>query len=327
MRGLLLEVLLVSSWISDCALSASALLAASSALVVPSRAVGKANEFVAACYCTSPASSNLGDEVEILRDLCLRRYFVQRFDASATNKEDEGIFLSRLKECLAIAHRAPTSFNAQPYRVVVVRDPEVRLKLSRSMLGHNADRVRDCGAVVVFLADLNCMRDLNRLRELHSREGRNPKYMGPMGAYLSLFSSGHAWPLRFPLSLAKRMVFGALSRLGYTMPSPDSADAWAAKNTMMVASYFTLAATAAGLDTAAQEGFDMRKLRRCLGIPRRFRIPVVVCVGQSKSPRKAGSVSLRHAPETVFYKDRYGDPLEGVPDLNLRINANNHKAN
>eukprot|EP00984_Skeletonema_dohrnii_P010005 scaffold3867_cov115-Skeletonema_dohrnii-CCMP3373.AAC.5 len=65
-------------------------------------------------------------------------------------------------KCLALSQRAPTGFNAQPYRVILVHSKEDKERLSQYCLGRNADRVRDSDCTAVFLADRECGRDGKR---------------------------------------------------------------------------------------------------------------------------------------------------------------------
>jgi len=62
-------------------------------------------------------------------------------------------------QCLAIATRAPTGFNVQPYRIVLVHSKSDKENVARHCLGRNADRVRDSDCTAVFLADRECGRD------------------------------------------------------------------------------------------------------------------------------------------------------------------------
>ena len=65
-------------------------------------------------------------------------------------------------KCLELSQRAPTGFNAQPYRVILVHSKEDKERLSQYCLGRNADRVRDSDCTAVFLADRECGRDGKR---------------------------------------------------------------------------------------------------------------------------------------------------------------------
>ena len=68
----------------------------------------------------------------------------------------------KANECLALSQRAPTGFNAQPYRVILVHSKEDKENLAQYCLGRNADRVRDSDCTAVFLADRQVGRDGKR---------------------------------------------------------------------------------------------------------------------------------------------------------------------
>ena len=68
----------------------------------------------------------------------------------------------KANECLALSQRAPTGFNAQPYRMILVHSKEDKEKLAQYCLGRNADRVRDSDCTAVFLADRQVGRDGKR---------------------------------------------------------------------------------------------------------------------------------------------------------------------
>ena len=53
-----------------------------------------------------------------------------------------------------LTQRAPSSFNAQPFRFIVVRDRDQREKLADAMLGQNQRRVSEAPVAVVVAADL-----------------------------------------------------------------------------------------------------------------------------------------------------------------------------
>jgi nitroreductase len=61
--------------------------------------------------------------------------------------------------CLSLSTRAPTGFNAQPYRMILVHSRHDKENVARYCLGRNADRVRDSDCTAVFLADAECGRD------------------------------------------------------------------------------------------------------------------------------------------------------------------------
>ena len=69
-----------------------------------------------------------------------------------------------LKDIMETAQRAPSSFNTQPHKVVIVRDNEYKLALAEGMLGDsNKNVVLTADTNAVFLADLevNCIFELS----------------------------------------------------------------------------------------------------------------------------------------------------------------------
>ena len=118
-------------------------------------------------------------------------------------------------------------------------------------------------------------------------------------------------PLRPLAFLCKKLAFGVSSHvLRIGAPTVCSAEAWAVKNTMLAAQTLLLAATAAGLSSCPMEGFDGRRVRRALRIPRRYSIPLVVAVGHPTPLARDDPVATkRFALEEVAFGDAFGEPL------------------
>ena len=215
------------------------------------------------------------------------------------------------------AQSAPSGFNAQPYKMVVVRSAGARARLARAMLGSNGRKVENASFSVVFAADLESSRLLPRLLELAAAtkvHGRAPsaRALRMTKVYLRLFATGHRFaPLRPLAFLCKKLAFGVSSHvLRIGAPTVCSAEAWAVKNTMLAAQTLLLAATAAGLSSCPMEGFDGRRVRRALRIPRRYSIPLVVAVGHPTPLARDDPVATkRYALEEVAFGDAFGEPL------------------
>lgn len=54
--------------------------------------------------------------------------------------------------------RAPSGFNMQSYKIVLVQDVDVRMKLSAAMLAGNRARVEQAPLTALFLADLGMLK-------------------------------------------------------------------------------------------------------------------------------------------------------------------------
>jgi nitroreductase len=138
--------------------------------------------------------------------------------------------------------------------------------------------------------------------------------------FATLFSTGHRFSLIRCLSYWSKRLSLAFVGLLKPVPRIERPETWASKNAMLAAMSFMLAATAHGLTTCPMEGFDARRVRRVLKIPRRYALPVVISLGYEASPAEAAGQgtravsskqppsSLRFGLEEVVHEDRYGAP-------------------
>lgn len=185
-----------------------------------------------------------------------------------------------LARLLAIAQWAPSGYNLQPAHFVVVTDPALRKKLRHACM--NQAQVEESPAVVVFTGDRNVHKTHFERMVAQEREAGaiNESYEKLLRRVVPLaFGRG-------PLGL-QRAVKAALGPvLGFLAPVPEfpavHMRTWVNRQVMLPAMVFMLAAHAAGLSSVPMEGFDGRRVRRVLGIPRSQIVTVVVPVGYAK---------------------------------------------
>lgn len=241
------------------------------------------------------------------------RYACTRFKRHNNNSENDGtlpnpMVLQKAMEALSISLRAPTGFNAQPYRAIIVSDPQTKCEVAKYCLGRNADRVRDSDCTVVFLADLQCTRDFPKLKSLllASQEqlpndsnsttivSSNTRYKKPLTKFMlrkiklliALFSSGYPLPRLISnfISYIVRSTFtivGIITRHKLLLPSLAKSETWASKNTMLFAMMYMLSCTSKNIVTCPMEGYQSRGIKRVLNVPSggRFQIPLIVSTG------------------------------------------------
>ena len=210
-------------------------------------------------------------------------------DIVASGTQGNPEVVKKAKEALIISQRAPTGFNAQPYRAVLVSDPRVKEQLSQYCLGRNADRVRDSDCTVVFVADCQCTRDFSNLQQLIISTSKKPlsKWMlRKIQILIALFSSGYPLPriLSNFLSYCIRTsitLLGIVTRHKVLLPSLATSETWATKNTMLFAMMYMLSCTSKNIVTCPMEGFQAAGIKRILHIPQggRFKIPLIVSTG------------------------------------------------
>ena len=241
--------------------------------------------------------------------------------------ESDKTVIRQALHCLNIARRAPSGFNSQPYRLLMVSSVDAKEALAKCCHGRNADRVRDSDATVLFLADREWGRDLSRFGRFldggnttNNRKPMNKWVKRKIQMLVLLFSSGYPLPrfLSAPMSFLVRSMIGfigTITRRRLLVPTLSSAETWSTKNTMLVAMAYMLAATSRGLATCPMEGVWAQGARRALGIPRRYAIPLIVSTGTPYHPpmadlEEADDVGMAHGAGSGNATPRY--PLRDV---------------
>jgi len=280
------------------------------------------------------SDSTLAFDAAVRNRFACKRF--QRFDGKGphqtTPSPADPFVLKKVMESLSVARLSPSSYNSQPYKVVVVQSPEQKLAMSKYCLGPNSQRILDSDCTVVFLADTQVWRTLPRHRELLKQviKTPNPKLLNYLQFQLAIFSSGIPLPrfisaflsFWFRTAMSFFNIFSSLL-FKYPLPSLMSAECWASKHASMVAMTYMLACSARGLATLPMEGIQARGIRRVLGVPGRYSIPLIVSTGypylegatvtpggeRSELPAKKGE-SPRYSLEEIIYSDTFGQSLQ-----------------
>ncbi len=162
----------------------------------------------------------------------------------------------KIRELLEIANLSPSSFNLQPWKVIVVKDPE-RKKVLRHC-AFDQPKAEEASAVMILIADTKGVEE-NRGRVLDSWQELG--YMKPemretyVGMMQSLYGTEDS---------LRRKVF-------------------AVKNTSLFAMNIMLAAKDLGLETHPMDGFDEDCIKKEFNIPEDKIIPMLIAVGYLRS--------------------------------------------
>ena len=208
-----------------------------------------------------------------------RRRAVRHYDPGPVPRE----LLIKLLDQVRLT---PSGWNLQPVHFVLVTDSEQKRLLRHACLGQ--PQIGQAPAVVVFAPDLEPHR--GRLEAILARDLENgsvtPEYAKFSGRTIRLlFESG---PLGL-LGAAKRAAIHLMSWFR-PMPAPNLSRhqrrIWSLRQAAMAAQTFLLLVADHGLASCPMEGFDPRRVRRVLDIPRRYMIALVVTVGRAGPPQR-----------------------------------------
>lgn len=160
-----------------------------------------------------------------------------------------------LEEILALAHKAPSAWNLQHWRVIVVQDQANKETLLP--IAFQQQQVVDASAVFIVLGDLQANRTFE-------------------SAYAPLVSEGTM------SEEAYRQLQSNVDQ-AYEKPSVRTRDQ-AFLNASLFAMQLMLAAKAKGYDTCPMSGFDPDGLVEALHIPERYVPVMMITAGRAKKP-------------------------------------------
>lgn len=195
------------------------------------------------------------------------------FDSAPLPPED-------LKQILEAGLRAPSGYNMQPWRFVVVQSPEQKRRLRAA--SYNQAKVEEASAVIVACGDADGWRkDVDLMLEQGRSGGMPESYAAQARTSISNFLSGF---------------------------TTEQMHAWLNKHVMIAFTHMMLMAEVMGYDTAPMEGFEQDKVHEVLRLPMSYWVVALLGIGHLKGPDKyyGGRFEMTH---TVFGEE-FGKPLK-----------------
>lgn len=183
-----------------------------------------------------------------------------------------------LRRILEAGLLAPSAYNLQPWRFVVVRNAEQRARLREAAM--HQPKVEEAPVVIVACGDPQGWRtDLDEELRVAQEHG-----WGGEKEYASIRKN------------VTRFFEGGPSHAGGT--SPDFA-VWVNRQTMIAFTTMMWMAEVLGYDTAPMEGFYEDRVKAALGIPEHVRVVALLAIGRRKGDDKRFAGRLPMA-RTVF---------------------------
>jgi nitroreductase len=202
-------------------------------------------------------------------------------DRRATPSFDgEPIPASDLRQILDAGLHAPSGYNMQPWRFIVVQHPEQRKRLRAA--SYNQAKVEEASAVIVACGDRDSWRkDLDEMLRMGRAAGMPESYAAQAATSVPAFMSSF---------------------------SDDQMRGWLNKQVMMAFTSMLLMAEVMGYDTAPMEGFEQAKVCETLRLPMSYWVVGLLAIGHLRGTDKydGGRFDMSH---TVFGEE-YGKPLK-----------------
>jgi nitroreductase len=192
-----------------------------------------------------------------------------------------------LCKILVAGIESPSGYNLQPWRFVVVRDPEQRRKLRAA--SHDQPKIQQAPLVIVALGDPDGWRegDLDEMIRIGAEYG-----------YAHPSKSGET----------RKLIHDYLSE-------HENLPMWLNRQVMIALTTMMLMAEALGYDTALMEGFDDEKVRQAIAAPPRMQVVCLLAIGHREGEDKR--YGGRFTAERVLFAERFGEPLKASAVKNL----------
>lgn len=193
------------------------------------------------------------------------------FDSAEMPDED-------LKQILTAGLSAPSGYNMQPWRFIVVRNPEQKKRLRGASF--NQAKVEEASVMIVACGDADGFRhgDVEEMLRLGREGGMSESYAAQAKETIPNYLSNH----------------------------PNMA-MWLNRHVMIAFTHMMLMAETLGYDTAPMEGFEEEKVREVLKLPLSYHVVALLGIGHLQGPDKHNGSRFDMA-RTVFGEE-YGKPL------------------
>ena len=213
------------------------------------------------------------NEQKSLAEAIAGRRSTPSFDGSAMPAED-------LHQILEAGLSAPSGYNMQPWRFVVVQAAEGKRKLRAAC--YNQAKVEEASVVIVACGDMDGWRkDLPDVLNMGRKGGMPESYAAQAQVSVSNYLSSF---------------------------TQDQMKIWLNKQVTIAYTHMLLTAECLGYDTAPMEGFEQEKVHEALRLPLSYWVVALLAVGHLKGGDKfnGGRFPLQHS----VFGEEFGKALK-----------------
>lgn len=202
---------------------------------------------------------------------------------------DDPVPEETLEELLEMATMAPSGYNLQPWRFIVVRDKDGKRRLREA--AYDQPKVESAPVMIIACGDTEGWKGPDMERML--ADGRQT------GAIKDAAQAE------------------AIKRNAGAYLKGQNMETWVTRHVMIAFTHLMLAAETRGLDTAPMEGFQEEKVRQAFGIPSTVHVVALLGIGYLRPPDKP--FGGRFELPTVVFDGRWGESWKPV-----RVPARKH---
>jgi nitroreductase len=199
---------------------------------------------------------------------------------STPSFEGEPIPAGDLRQILDAGLRAPSGYNMQPWRFIVVQHPEQRRRMRAA--SYNQAKVEEASAIIVACGDRDgWRRDLEEMLRMGRAGGMPESYAAQAAANVPGYLSGF---------------------------SDDEMKAWLNKQVTIATTTMLWMAEVMGYDTALLEGFEQQRVCEMLRLPMSYWVVSLLAIGHLKGADKfdGGRFDTSH----TLFGEEFGKPLK-----------------
>jgi nitroreductase len=182
-----------------------------------------------------------------------------------------------IEAALRIAAEAPSGYNLQPWRFILVRDAARRARLREAAF--DQAKITEAPLVIVACAE----------REGWQRHADE----------IFLTRAQRTGQRNANLEAQKKAALGFVD----TLPR----EVWLNRHVMIGFTYLMLAFESLGCDTAPMEGFSAAGVRAVVGLPDDAVVVALLAVGRATGPEPAHPGRL--SPQTIAFAEQFGRPF------------------
>jgi nitroreductase len=183
-----------------------------------------------------------------------------------------------LKQILSAGLSAPSGYNMQPWRFIVVRTPEQKKRLRGASF--NQAKVEEASVMVVACGDADGWRngDLEEMLRMGRENGMPENYAEQAKVGIPAYLSNHP---NIPM--------------------------WLNRQVMIAFTHMMLMAEVLGYDTAPMEGYEPEKVSEVLKLPLSYATVALLALGWGRGADKFSGG--RFSSSRTVFGEEYGRPL------------------